>query len=82
VFAVRQDDGWTVKFSLRKAGQRAVANAIKEAGGNAKAGDRIKIAVKADPATDREQPEYQARWTTAAEELGVPAAAADDEEPF
>jgi hypothetical protein len=89
VFAVRTDDGETVKFSLRESGQRAVANAIKEAGGGAKAGDRIKIAVKTDPAKDTEQPEYQARWTPGkAEALGVPTSGGNsgsapmDEEPF
>lgn len=81
VFAVFQDDGETVKFSLKEAGQRAVAEAIKDSGQPAKNGDRIKIAVKEDPEDDRSQPTYQCRWTPDATPLDVPVAE-DEEEPF
>lgn len=81
VFAVLQDDGETVKFSLKEAGQRAVAEAIKDAGQPAKNGDRIKIAVKDDPEDDRSQATYQARWTPDTTPLDVPAED-DESEPF
>jgi hypothetical protein len=80
VFAVLQDDGETVKFSLKEAGQRAIADAIKASGQPAKNGDRLKIAVTHDPATEREQATYQARWTSDATPLNIPAD--DDEAPF
>lgn len=80
VLAVLTDGGETVKLSLKEAGQRAISEAIKAAGGDAKTGDRLKIAVKDDPANDREQPTYQARWTPDSTPLAVPTT--DYEEPF
>ena len=80
VFTVFADDGETVKFCLKESGQRAVAAAIKEAGTEAKNGDRIKIAVAADPETDTSQPTYQVRWTPDATPLDIPTDTV--EEPF
>ena len=70
-----------VKVSLNESGQRAVAAALREAGAKAKEGDTLKIGVKVNAASDREQPEYQARWTPAAAPLDVPTGA-DDSDPF
>lgn len=71
-----------IKIALNESGQRAVAAALREAGVKAKEGDTLKIGVKTDPPSDREQAEYQARWTPAAPALGVPAADADPGDPF
>ena len=70
-----------VKVSLNESGQRAVAAALREAGAKAKEGDTLKIGVKTNAASDREQPEYQARWTPGAAPLDVPTGA-DDSDPF
>jgi hypothetical protein len=79
VFTLRTDSGEVVKLSLKESAQRAVAEAIKASGRPANAtGDRLKIAVTADPASEREQATYQARWTQDESPLG----AVDDEEPF
>jgi hypothetical protein len=82
VLAVLTDNDETLKFSLKEAGQRAIAEAIKQTGQPAKNGDRIKIAVKDDPPTEREQPTYQVRWTPDTAPLDMPTAAAGEEEPF
>lgn len=73
-----------VKLSLNESGQRAVANALREAGVKAKEGDTLKIAVKTDPAKDTDQAEYKASWTPGTAALDIPAAApADDSgDPF
>lgn len=82
VFVVQPDGGGeAVKFSLKEAGQRAVAAAIKDSGKSAKVGDRLKIGVKKDKESDREQPEYQARWTSVDEPLSMPDPGSDNE-PF
>ena len=79
VFAVLTDAGETVKFSLKEGGQRAVSEAIKATGKPAnETGDRIKIAVKDDPATSTDQPTYQVKWT----QDSAPLAEAVAEEPF
>lgn len=62
-----------VKIALNESGQRAVAAALREAGVKPAEGDTLKIAVKTNPPSDREQAEYQARWTPAAPALGVPS---------
>jgi hypothetical protein len=80
VLAVQTDGGDTIKFSLKEAGQRAISEAIRASGALAKNGDRLKIAVTADPATDREQATYQARWTPDASPLAIPTD--DSEDPF
>jgi hypothetical protein len=80
VLAVQTDGGDTIKFSLKEAGQRAISDAIKASGNPAKNGDRLKIAVTADPASDREQATYQARWTPDASPLNIPGD--DGEDPF
>jgi hypothetical protein len=80
VLAVQTDGGDTIKFSLKEAGQRAISDAIKASGTPAKNGDRLKIAVTADPATDREQATYQARWTSDNTPLNIPTD--DGEDPF
>lgn len=87
VLAIQKDDGETVKLSLKESGQRAVSDAIKAAHVDAKNGDRLKIAVSHDPASDREQPTYQARWTADSSALGVPTGGGGpgnlpEEEPF
>jgi tRNA threonylcarbamoyladenosine modification (KEOPS) complex Cgi121 subunit len=64
---------------LKEAGQRAISDAIKTSGNLAKNGDRLKIAVIADPMSDREQATYQARWTADNTPLDIPS---DDEAPF
>jgi hypothetical protein len=79
VLAVQTDGGDTIKFSLKEAGQRAISDAIKTSGNLAKNGDRLKIAVIADPMSDREQATYQARWTADNTPLDIPS---DDEAPF
>lgn len=57
-----EDDGLR-KLSLNESGQRAFAAAVKEAKSKVDVGGRLKIAVKVDPPSDREQAEYQARYT-------------------
>lgn len=81
VFTLDTGEEEPVKLALNESGQRAVAAALREAGAKAKEGDTLKIDVKADPPSDREQAEYQARWTSAAAPLGVPADA-DPGDPF
>jgi hypothetical protein len=81
VLAVQTDDGDTLRFSLKEAGQRAIAEAIRESGASpAKNGDRLKIAVIEDPQDDRSQPVYKARWTPDSTPLDI--LVDDDEEPF
>lgn len=81
VFALEVDGSEEpVKLSLNESGQRAVGDALKEAGAQAKEGDVLKIAVKENPASSYEQATYQARWTSTAATLAVPAA--DDGDPF
>lgn len=76
------DDDGVRKFSANESAQRAIAAAIKEAGSPAKKGDRVKLGVSKAAASTTEQAEYKARWTTAAEELSIPAPAAPSEDPF
>jgi hypothetical protein len=82
VFVLDCGDEEPVNLSLNESGQRAVAAALRDAGVKAKEGDTLKIAVKTDPPTEREQAEYQARWTPCANTLDVPAAEPDDGDPF
>jgi hypothetical protein len=71
-----------VKVSLNESAQRAVADALRTAGVTApKAGDTLKIGVKADPASDREQATYQAKWTVGAAPLDIPSSD-DASDPF
>ena len=58
-----EDDDGIRKLSLNESAQRALAAAIKESKSKAQVGGTVKIAVKTDPASDREQAEYQARYT-------------------
>lgn len=81
VLAILTDGGDTIKLSLKESGQRAISDAIRQSGQPAKNGDRLKIAVVADPADDRSQPTYQARWTPDSTPLNIPTGD-DDEEPF
>lgn len=62
---VGEGDEGVVKLPLRESGQRAVREAIKAAGGDAKPGDRLKIAVSIDKEKATDQPTFQARWTKA-----------------
>lgn len=57
------DDDGLRKLSLNESAQRALAAAIKESKAKAQVGGIVKLAVKTDPASDREQAEYQARYT-------------------
>lgn len=85
VFTIDTGDDDPIKLSLNESGQRAVAAALRDAGVKAKEGDTLKIAVKTDPPSDREQAEYQARWTPTGDTLDVPAEpapAGDDGDPF
>lgn len=68
-----EDDGIR-KFPANESAQRAIAAAIKECGQPAKKGDHLKVGVKTPPKSTTDQAEYQARWTSAAEELQVPTA--------
>ena len=68
-----------VKLSLNESGQRAVAEALRQAGAKPETGDVLKIGVKSDPESDRDQATYQAKWTKNAAPLDIPAA---DDEPF
>ena len=72
------------KVSLNESGQRAVSAALRAANCTSpKAGDTLKVGVKANPANDREQAEYQAKWTVGAATLDVPTTpAADPGDPF
>lgn len=66
------DDDGIRKVSLNESGQRAFAAAVKAAKAKVEAGGTLKIGVKADPATDREQAEYQARYTPPAKTIDLP----------
>lgn len=57
------------KLSLNEAGQRALANAIKESKAKAETGGRVKIRVIEDPETSTQQATYQARYTPPAKPL-------------
>lgn len=80
VFTLDTGDEEPTKVSLNESAQRAVAAALKQAGAKPTVGDTLKIGVRANPASDREQAEYQARWTKNAAPLNVPTS--DDEVPF
>lgn len=79
VFTLDTGNGEIAKLSLNESAQRAVSAALTEAGVQAQVGDILKIAVKADAASDREQAVYQAKWTRPAGALNVPTV---NEEPF
>lgn len=82
VFTLDVDGDEPVKLSLNEAGQRAVASALKEAGAKANVGDTLKIGVSQNPASEREQATYRARWTPAPKALNVPAADGGTGDPF
>jgi len=70
-----------VKVSLNESAQRAVSAALRAANCTApKAGDTLKIGVKSNPANDREQAEYQARWSVGAASLDVPVSDPDGDD--
>jgi len=69
------DDDGLRKFDANESMQRAISDAIKEAGAPAKAGDRIKVGVKTEAPDKFSQAEYQAKWTP-----GAPALDIDPEE--
>ena len=80
VFTIDTGDDEPVKVSLNESGQRAIAAALREANAKPNVGDTLKIGVKANPPSDREQAEYQARWTPASPALSIPDG--DDGDPF
>ena len=80
VFTLDTGEEEPTKVSLNESAQRAVANALREAGAKPDVGDTLKIGVRANPATDREQAEYQARWQKNTS-LDVPTLGAE-EAPF
>ena len=82
VFTLDVGEDQPVNLSLNESGQRAVAAALRDAGAKPAEGDTLKIAVKSNPPSDREQAEYQARWTPAPRGLDVPTASNDTDEPF
>lgn len=85
VFTLDCGDEDPVKVSLNESAQRAVSAALRAANcTNPKAGDTLKIGVKSNPANDREQAEYQARWTVGAASLDMPTTndADDTGDPF
>lgn len=69
------DDDGIRKLAANESMQRAIAQAIKDAGGTPNLGDRLKVGVREDPKDTYSQAEYQARWTKAA-----PAIELSDEE--
>ena len=69
------DDDGIRKLPANESMQRAIAQAIKDAGGSPNTGDRLKVGVREDPRDSFSQAEYQARWTKAA-----PAIELTDEE--
>lgn len=56
------DDG-VRKFAANESAQYAIREAVKAAGGRLETGGTLKIAIKTDPKTTREQAEYQAKYT-------------------
>lgn len=69
------DDNGIRKWAANESAQRAIADAKRAAGKNLEIGGRLKIAVIVDPATERDQPTFKAKYEP-------PAATVDDEEPF
>lgn len=83
VFTLDCGEEEPTKVSLNESAQRAVSQALRAANVSApKAGDTLKIGVKSNPANDREQAEYQAKWTVGAAVLDVPVAADNGPDPF
>lgn len=66
------DDDGIRKISLNESGQRAFAAAVKASKAKVEAGGTLKIAVREDPATDREQADYIARYTPPAKTIDLP----------
>ncbi len=80
------DDDGIRKLSLNESAQRALAKAIKDSKAKAATDGIVKMAVLKDPATDREQAEYQAKYTPPApvSDAALDSVFGDDEptEPF
>jgi hypothetical protein len=73
-----EDDG-VRRYGAAESCQRAIAEAVKQSGHKLAVGGRLQIAVIADPATDREQPTFKAKYTPPAPTaINVPAVNVND----
>lgn len=70
-----EDDG-VRRLPANESMQRAIAQAIKDAGGNAEIGGRLQVAVVADAPSATDQADYKARYT--APEPAPKSVSADD----
>ena len=77
VFTGTTDEGDTVRCSLNESAQQAVRDALSAADCQAEIGDRLQLAVKEDPADERSQATYKAKWTKQAKPIDT-----DDDDLF
>lgn len=71
------DDGLR-KFAADESAQRAISEALREAGAKLAAGGHLRIGVVTDPETTTAQAAYKARYTAPAPAIAQPPAVDDD----
>ena len=79
VFTGQTPEGDTVRTSLNESAQRAVLDALRKADCKAEIGDRLQLKVKEDPADERSQAVYTAKWTKQAKPIDINS---DDDDLF